>query len=223
MASLKKAYAAAHGCDERTARRHFNSNSESWQKFIAKTGMAAAEKVKPGGEPPADSEAAALQVLSPASPSDVKPPPEASRPDSELSQPEKIVKQQWAIYAQASKAWLQAMKEQDSIGALNFGLAANKALDTYYRALARLEAWQLSSRRLIPWDEFQALQPIMESLFEMLRSFPAEIALEANPQNPSLARRVAEDWLAHRFNPQAQSFLAKIEDTTSVQHTLNAA
>lgn len=227
MASLKKTFAVAHGCDERTARRHANANSQKWQEFVAKAGMAAAQKLDGSGEnpppPPTTAEAVALQVLSPASPADVTPPAQASKPDSELSQPEKIVKQQWNIYAQASKAWLQAMKDQNEIAALNFGVAATKALDAYYRALAKFEAWQVATRRLIPFDEVQALFPIMEALFDMLRTFPAEIALEANPTNPALARRVGEEWLASRFNPQARAFLEKIDDCASIQAALNAA
>lgn len=223
LASLKQTFALAYGCDVRTARRHCNANSAKWQEFIARSGMAAAQKIrKPEAPPPTDAEAVALQVLSPASPPPSAP-PQASQPDAELSLPEKIVKQQWNIYAQASRAWLQAMKDQNELAALNFGIATTKALDAYYRALAKFEAWQVSMRRYIAFDEVQALFPIMEALFDLIRAIPAEIALEANPTNPALARRAAEEWLANRFNPQARSFLQKIEDTASIEVALHAA
>lgn len=224
MAGLKKAFAAAHSCDERTARRHYNANSEKWQVFVAKAGMAAAEKLSnTREEPPTDAEAVAVQVLSPSSPAEVKQPAVARLPDSELSQHERIVKDQWSIYDQASKAWLNAFKAQDQTGALAFGLAVSKALDSYYRASERLDKWQAANRRVIPFEEFQTLQPIMEALFEMIRSFPAEIALEANPTNPSLARDAGQKWLAHRFGPAADSFLQKLQDATTPQQVLDVA
>lgn len=226
LASLKKAFAVAHGCDERTARRHANKNSAEWQAFVAKTGMAAAEKItasEPASTtPPTDAEVGAIQVLSPASPSQVMPPPQASRADVELSEPERIVKMQWNIYVQASKSWQAAMKSQDMMAASAFGLSASKALDTYYRALARLEEWQVRMRRLVPFEEFQSLLPAMEGTFALLRAFPAELALEANPSNPALARDAGERWLAARFQPQADALLRKLEETTVIDNALAA-
>lgn len=211
LAELKKAFAVAHACSVRTARRDADANSERWQRFVAQYGIEAAAKVL-AAQPTTAAEAAAVQSLSPASIQGVDPPRQAAMPDPELSEPEKMVKQQWNIYAHASKAWRDAMQTGDTIGAMAFGQATIKAQDAYYKALARLEQWEVSNRRLVPMSEFQALLPLLSSVFNLVRGFPAEIAIVANGQSPQTARAAGEDWLQTRFKPQALALLDKLTD-----------
>lgn len=211
LAELKKAFALAHGCSVRTARREADANSEKWQRFVAQYGIDAAQKVM-AAQPVTPAQAAAVQAMSPASPLGIEPPRQAAMPDPELSEPEKIVKQQWNIYAHASKAWRDAMQTGDTIGALAFGQATIKAQDAYYKALARLEQWEVTNRRLVPMSEFQALLPLLSSVFNLVRGFPAEIALVANTQSPQTARAAGEEWLQSRFRPQALALIDKLTD-----------
>lgn len=215
MADLKKAFAASHGCDVRTARRHANANSEQWQKFVAAYGMEAARKLDKA-VPPAPAEAAALQAMSPASPLGLELPPQAWVPDEQLSEPERVVKQQWEIYKQAAKAWNAALQSGNEMGALALGQATIKAMDAYNKAQARLQVWQQENRRVIPMAEFQQLLPGLSAVFALLRNMPAELAQAANRTNPDQARAAANDWLTSRFHPAARGILEQLAGAAGI-------
>lgn len=209
FAELKKAFSATHGCSIWTARRNADANTLDWQKFIAAYGMEAAKKVH-DSKPTTLAEAGALQVMSPASPTTVEPPPQADIPDADLPKPALIVKQIWQVYLDAVSAWGAAMQAGDRIGSLTFGQASIKALEAYYAALRNHEAWELSAKTLIPLREVRALDPFIRALALLVRGFPADIAVSANPAAPQLARAAGDEWISNRFTPQVNSLIDRL-------------
>lgn len=216
LADLKKAFAVSHGLDERTARRHYNTNSEKWQAYVAKQGIEAAKNLT-ASRPSAPAGAAALQMLSPASPAEMAPPGVESVPDDQLSAPARIMKQQWLIYTQASKAWRDAIVGGDEMKSLAFGQATIKAQDAYYKAKARHDQWELDERRKIPAGEFHAFRSaFILPLANFLRNLPAAVAHLVNPQNVPHAMRALDDYMITSGQPQIDRMISALDEQAPI-------
>jgi hypothetical protein len=223
LAQLKKTFAAAHGCDERTARRHFARLSPEWQTFIAKQGQEAAKHLS-AAAPSTPSQATALQIMGPASPADITKPPVADTPDDQLPEPARILKQQWRIYDHAAKAWQAAIIAGDELGAISLGLTTIKAQDAYYKALARHDRWELDERRKIPADEFHSFRArFILPLANSLRSLVAQLAPIMNPKDTPFAMRHGQEYMIATFNPQLQSLIDDLETRAPLQSAALAA
>lgn len=201
MAEAVKAYAAAHGLSERQGRRDRNANTERWQAFVRKWGGEAAKKIR-AGEPVAAAEAAAVQILSPASPVEVSPPEFRWQPDEKLSPAELMVKQAWQIYDESRKAWKAAFQEGDAMKAMAMGQAVIKAQASYYQAQARLQAWEAETRRVVPLAEVQALlAEFVLPLGALLENCTVELAVAMNPNDTAFALRQGESYKEQRIVP----------------------
>lgn len=212
LAQLKKAFAASHGCDERTARRHFNRNSEEWQAFLSKQGREAARNLQ-AALPSTPAQAVAIQILGPASPAEIEKPSAVDTPDDQLPEPAKILKAQWRIYKQASEAWSRAVKEGDEIKAIALGQATIKAQDAFYKAKAKYDQWELDERRKIPATEFHAFRAqFVLPLVNLLRGLPAQLGVIMNPKDNAFAIRVGTEYMVGTVHPQIQRLIAALDD-----------
>lgn len=216
LAKVKKAFAAAHGCDERTARRHCNKRSEQWQAFLAKMAMDGGIKAV-AHQPMSEGEAAAIITVSPAMPTEqVLPPVFDHDSSSHLSEVEQMEKQNWVIWRESRKAWETALKAGDAMNAIALGHACIKAQDAYVKSQKRRMEWEQENRRVVPMSEFQALVPVLASVFALMRNMPAELAPTANRSNPEQARAAGNDWLMQRFMPAAHEVLQKLNEATGL-------
>lgn len=209
LAQLKKTFAESHGCDERTARRHFNRNSEDWQAFIAKQGREAAELI---GKAKActEGQAVALQVLSPQGV--MEKPAVADEVEERLAEPERILKTQWEVYQQASAAWRKAMTDGNAIEAHMFGQATIKAQEAYYKAKARHAQWELDERQKIPAQEFHAFRAVfLLPLANLIRNLPAHLGPLMNPGDKAYAIRAGQEYIVGTFDPQLSRLISELD------------
>ncbi len=216
LADLKKAFAVAHLCNERTARRHFNRQSPEWQAFIAKQGIQAAKNIREAA-PSSPAQATALQILGPVTPTGIERPSAADQPDESLPEPARMLKHQWEIYDHATRAWNRAIQEGDEIKALAFGQATIKAQDAYYKAKARHDQWELDERRKIPANEFLAFRAaFIQPLANLLRNLCFQLGPIMNPTDSAFAIRVGNEHMVATVHPQLTRMIDAMEDKIPV-------
>lgn len=203
---LRAAYAAAVGCNLRTAQRHQKQKHPDWERFI---GVRASEAVKKlettGAMDPAG--VTALAEISPNRPGDA--PAFVEESDEGLHPVQIAAKRAWSIYSETYQAWKN-----------NVGFAANQVLALgqareltglradYEKARAALDRWEVENRRLIPVHEFEAfVRDFLLPLAELLRNLDVELPLVVNPENPGLARARILEWKRAKAEPQIQRML----------------
>ncbi len=152
-------------------------------------------------------------------------PPDYDLPQSEMPDPLQMRQTQWNIYNNASISWNAAIKDYGACDArvLMLGQAVIKAQQAYDIACKKAEQYEISERRLIPSSEFQAVLPLLVSVFSLIKNMPAEIAMQANTANPLAARQAAEDWLRNNFQPAAREVLTKFCDYGTTENLPSAA
>lgn len=212
MAEAVKAYALAHGLSERQGRRDRNANLPRWQEWLRRWSAAAAVKLK-AGQPPSSGEVAAVVVMSPAG--QVAEPGEADDETVAGSQPEQMVRHHWKVWQEARKAWTKALQGGDILAANAYGQAAIKAQEAYYKAQAKLEAWQLEQRRVVPMAEVQAmLAEFLQPIANLIDNIPAELAPVMNPSDPGFAMRQGQGYREQRIIPAVKRLLEAFEGYT---------
>jgi hypothetical protein len=212
LADLKKAFAIAHGLTERSARRHFNAQSELWQSFISKQGTEAAKNLTAAQRSTAV-QATALQILGPASPATIEKPPVVDQPDEHLAEPQRILKQQWLIYDQASHAWHRALEAGDEVKSYALGQATIKALDAYYKAKSRHDQWELDDRKKVPFSELLAIHAqFLQPVANLIRNLCAQLGPIMNPKDTHYAIRAGNEYMVATVDPQITRIIDGMEE-----------
>jgi hypothetical protein len=163
---------------------------------------------------------AALASLSPVQPPTA--PDQVVRPDSELSEPEQVLKATYLMWATHFEAWkgclggkdpkTGAAVQRDDGLALAHAAACVKLRESYDKALAKFNQWEVEQRRLIPVNEFAAMRAeFIVPLGNLLANLPAELAVTVNPKDPQFALAALSDYLQARLQPAIQRLIANLD------------
>lgn len=200
IAALVKAFAAQQGCSLRTAQRHCSAESEEWRRFSQGQLL---DSVRRSGAAPV---ARAGVDHPPAPPSDDAGPPMGS------SEPERLVRQCWEMWHWHYETWRHFAVAKDDALTLSHAAACVKLRESYEKALAKFQQWEIEQRRLIPVNEFAAMRSeFVIPLANFLGNLPAELGPQVNPQNPGHAMNRIAEYLQQRLQPAIKRLLDNLE------------
>lgn len=208
LSALRDAYAAARGCDKRTAQRHSKAGHPDWLRFIGQEAAAGVKEKRKGGEANAGQQAA-LAAVSPFRP--VELPAFYDVPDEDLHPVQLSEKRAWQAHQTTFGAWERM--QGDPMVSLAYVRELPKLRDDFVKARVDRERWELEQRRLVTMSEFERFSSeFILPLAEMLKNLPSELASMVNPDNPAFARSQIADWLRTKAQPQIGAMLRGREE-----------
>lgn len=213
MSAALKAFALSLGQTVRTAQRHKLKNTPEWQRFMGTQLVAAMQKSS--GDPRSEVEVEVLGAVSVNAPdADYAPPSDRSQ----LSEPEQMWKAHWDMWKDTHRRWKQIAgknSNEDALVASSLGLAATKLREACIKAKRDFEDWQQRQRLVIPNSEVQAArQGFWIPFFNLLRNMPAELSAMCDPAIRAEVRRLADDYLVTRLQPQSTQILDDLDNMT---------
>lgn len=214
MSAALKAFALSIGRDVRTAQRHRKSNSPEWQRYMA-NGIIQA-MAKPKNTPREQVDVEVLAEVSINSPRHESPPPDLD--ESAMSEPERMMRAHWQVWQETHTQWKRVVKANGAENALlasSLGLALTKHREAYIKAKRDFEDYQQRQRLTIPNGEIQAArQGFWIPFFNLLRNMPAEISAMCDPAIRADVRKVADEFLVNRLQPQSHQILDDLDNLT---------
>jgi hypothetical protein len=132
--------------------------------------------------------------------------------DSGLPEPLMMERQQWALWVEAARQWEAAVRENDPQMSIAFAAITLKAREAYIKAMDAREAWEISERRLVPMNEWNAvLQGFVFPISNLLGNIASELCGSVNPEDPDFARGKIQEWLQERMQPRLDSLIKELE------------
>lgn len=216
LAGLVKLFEQESGLSLRSAQRHAHNESPEWRQFMSRHAQQSpAVTGKAAGRP--EDVTAHMTLLDPDAPP--PPPPENKKPGSQddddfdetgMIAEEVAMRTQWRLYKQNRTQAIEWAKKGDANMAGGFARNATEILKSYWSARREWLRAQQEARALVPAGEFDDFKGTVRAIAMLVRNGGKEIAQEANPQNPDVALRAWERWLAGRLNPQLQALLGSM-------------